>query len=652
MRIDRLKIINYRQYKELCVDFTQKNSRDLHLLIGKNGAGKTNFLNAINWCLYNDEPYLGSKNSSMPIANIYAENEKDIETKVELWVKINEDETVIFTRRAQFAYNKVANKLNTNPFKTEFYAERCFSDGKSVPINHDLDIFVDRIFPKGIREYFFFDGEQLDTYFKESQQSKISNMVYNISQLNLIDDAIKQMEKISKEIVRTIGKENPDIESISDEIEKTEKSLKEQGIDLYTHSENYKKANEKIAEISQVLFSMPDVTSLEQQRKSNHEKISKYSNEIKKLKKTKAESLIKYLKYVPFLSFFPELRATIEEKRVAKELPPTIDDELIDRILKLGLCTVCNRHLDEKAQQDLKNMRDQAILKSKIGAMLLEAEKYIDYFDHDSKHLCSDLQSSDKNIKVYEQYLDQLNQDQKEIERKLTEFDSVSIKQLQEQRKFYENQRNIAVAEKSRIGNRISQQEGILRNLESRLSQELKKANMVKQLTSDRKHAEILLSSLRELKEKLSFEIKDQVEKTTNKVFKDLIWKKESFEKVTVSDHYSVGLIHSQGYECLSNASAGERELLALSFTLALHKISGFDSPIVIDTPLARISDEHRESFSKIFNQVSKEKQVLLLLTPSEFSDDVKGIFHETASSLSYLQMTSDETETQLKEVG
>jgi DNA sulfur modification protein DndD len=63
-----------------------------------------------------------------------------------------------------------------------------------------------------------------------------------------------------------------------------------------------------------------------------------------------------------------------------------------------------------------------------------------------------------------------------------------------------------------------------------------------------------------------------------------------------------------------------------------------------------RISDEHRESFSKIFNQVSTEKQVLLLLTPSEFSDDVKAIFHDTASSLSFLQMTKDETETQLKE--
>ena len=60
--------------------------------------------------------------------------------------------------------------------------------------------------------------------------------------------------------------------------------------------------------------------------------------------------------------------------------------------------------------------------------------------------------------------------------------------------------------------------------------------------------------------------------------------------------------------------SAAERELLALSFTLALHKISGFDSPILIDTPVARVSDDPEKTLQISFRS-KQNKQIILLFT-------------------------------------
>ena len=70
MRIKRVKAQNYRQFKDIDVYFNKKSKNDLHIIIGRNGTGKTNFLNAINWCLYGDEPNLSHDSHQLLILNV------------------------------------------------------------------------------------------------------------------------------------------------------------------------------------------------------------------------------------------------------------------------------------------------------------------------------------------------------------------------------------------------------------------------------------------------------------------------------------------------------------------------------------------------------------------------------------------------------
>ena len=53
MRIERILIKNYRQYAKVDISFPKKET-DLNIIVGRNGVGKTTFLNVINWCLYGD----------------------------------------------------------------------------------------------------------------------------------------------------------------------------------------------------------------------------------------------------------------------------------------------------------------------------------------------------------------------------------------------------------------------------------------------------------------------------------------------------------------------------------------------------------------------------------------------------------------------
>jgi DNA sulfur modification protein DndD len=99
----------------------------------------------------------------------------------------------------------------------------------------------------------------------------------------------------------------------------------------------------------------------------------------------------------------------------------------------------------------------------------------------------------------------------------------------------------------------------------------------------------------------------------------------------------------------IGSASAAERQLVALAFTLGVHSISGFKAPLLIDTPLARVSDENRVNFAEVLLDISKDKQMILILTPDEFSDNIKPIFENVPKF--EIEILEEEYMTNIKEV-
>jgi DNA sulfur modification protein DndD len=78
--------------------------------------------------------------------------------------------------------------------------------------------------------------------------------------------------------------------------------------------------------------------------------------------------------------------------------------------------------------------------------------------------------------------------------------------------------------------------------------------------------------------------------------------------------------------------SAGERQVLALSFVAALNNVSGFDAPLVIDTPLGRISKEPRARIAKSIPSCFPDRQVILLMTDEEYTEPVRDALSESVS--------------------
>ena len=124
--------------------------------------------------------------------------------------------------------------------------------------------------------------------------------------------------------------------------------------------------------------------------------------------------------------------------------------------------------------------------------------------------------------------------------------------------------------------------------------------------------------------------IRDTLEKKTEEHFFKFVWKDydKSNLHIKIDEDYTL-YFSKDGRERREQLSAGEKECLALAFIAALNDFSDLDFPMVIDTPIARISDQPRENIARNLPIFLGDTQLTLLVTEAEFTDDVRQILDD-----------------------
>ena len=166
MRIEEINIQNYRQLKNMNIILTNPEGKnDLNIIIGKNGTGKTNILNAINWCLYGEEPLLSKDSQGLPLLNLNTikENENSKQKQkvsVEIVISINHDEKLHFCRQKFYRIHNI----DKPPILTEekFFIRKQDEKGNTTFIDKEEQVAtqVEKFVPRDISDFFFFDGEK------------------------------------------------------------------------------------------------------------------------------------------------------------------------------------------------------------------------------------------------------------------------------------------------------------------------------------------------------------------------------------------------------------------------------------------------------------------------------------------------------------
>ena len=121
--------------------------------------------------------------------------------------------------------------------------------------------------------------------------------------------------------------------------------------------------------------------------------------------------------------------------------------------------------------------------------------------------------------------------------------------------------------------------------------------------------------------------------------FRNLLRKRNLIARVLVDPvTYKVSIENGKHQELpMDRLSAGERQLLAISVLSALIKERKGRFPVVVDTPLARLDQQHRSALIKRFF-ATVSHQVVVLSTDQE----VEGVAYETLKPFTNAEYTLD----------
>ena len=651
MRIENIEIQNFRQYRNLSFKFPHvQGGNDLHIIYANNGVGKTNVLNAITWCLYDIEMHLGDKNTALAILN----NQKVQELRQHLPEGGNTigDATVSILFSSDDAAEKIrfqrVGKFNvTNeaviPLNTEFSIMH-FVDGEwnSIDSEEETLSLVKKNVPEEIHEYIFFDGEHLESYFKAGQFENIKNGIEELTQAKIIEKAETAFNKYLTDILnpQIANSSVKDIASAQKELDKIQSAIDAAVASIDTLKTQINNCDDEIATLANIISGHVHVSEKTARLKEVDGLIETLKDEIAK---KKAEMMVFAREYVQYFAMYPAIKSLyvyIQEQDKHGKLPPRIDKFLLKAIEEHKHCLVCDQDLSDHSYSFIQELRKELEVSSDTSALLNKTVVVLrQYLEKLSQYKAKSETLINEEKALRKQHNDYL-EEEKQLNTYLMNIPNTeAITKAIEDKKEYRKKRDDIVAKKGveeehkkKLDNDLYNQSKVLKSL-------IEKNKQLEKINQQAEYCKKCRNVLKETRLDLLEESRREMEQETFDAFSRLLWKKDTFSKVEILEDYTFRLLDKYGSQTLGSCSAAERALLALSFTLALQKVSMHDSLLFIDTPIGRVDEDNRLNFVNTLCEIAKSKQVILTFTPTEYDEKVSAALQDQYSSFCKLSL-------------
>jgi DNA sulfur modification protein DndD len=627
LEIRSLTLENYRQYSgENEIDLQTEGNKTVNVIQGENGAGKSNILNAITLCLYGKESHLDETKDneleSYPYVNRKVLDEigdnETAEGRIEITLGEDEPE-YIFSR----SFKTV--KLSGGGFSSQHgdlqLKEKRGGDWKSVK---HVSTRLNQILPVHVHQYFLFDGERLDEFFGEGYKDRVKNGLLDVSHIELLENGIDHLGSFERDFEKELSDVGDAAERKRKEYEDAKEKVNSLEDDLEQTKDNISDTKDHIQKIDDKLQDSadPEVRKKQQRREYLIERLGDIREDIEGVR---AEASRELVKAGPPLYAVQSLEYTLSELKDLSEqgkLPPKIQDTFIEELLDKGEC-ICGEELTEGHREHLLSLQQEM---STVAENNLEGKMAIPGLIQDAEEDAETLIEKRQKLAELEEKERQKNKELNEISEQLKAYDipeDVDVQELEKQRTEYNEQLEDLQERKGKLEVRIEQAEE---------SRDEKKKAFNEEVSKEEKNAEVLKkiqfiessrNELESMKDDIVSSVRDEIETKMDEYFNEIIWKEENYT-VSLTKEYQVRVEGPRNDNKIGSLSAGERQVLAFSFLAALTSVSGFNAPLVIDTPLGRISSTPKRRLAQNLPEYIDDTQMTFLMTDEEYTDEVR----------------------------
>lgn|GEM_PF-1817302 len=622
---------NFGCYRDrVCIQFVPpQNGRNLYLIGGMNGHGKTTLSNALQVCLF------GIQGQPRLIAD-YVNRVNRREGKNDVFLKLEfeeDDETYVVQRR----------------YYTRGWAQGTWDVQVRVEANghcyegDDAENVIHQIFPPDIADFFLFDGEEIKNLADKTEEDtahQIGESLEAILGLRILGMLQQDLEKVQNDyaregssesyaLLRSLEKQCSDLE---DEAESHRDRMESIRTELQRVNRDIEKRTQELNKVRDAYECYTDLKGKLQQLQSQLEQT------LSRLRMNMSERLPFALvaTYLEQFLIASEQSARFRLQQQAHRVIQQRLSELMKRLRENAEC-ICGRSLSSNSLNQVEQFllthlleqstsgEDSASQPAAVGTLpvLRETEVAVLHDHLKQAVMCEDV------VKLARE-LSRLYDEAKAVKEQLE-----SLGDLGDQSK--------TLAELEQIVRELSERKGALetefRTLKQRVDKEiptqLERARSQMQrirdevIRSDKaRKAERLAGRTRELLEELLQAVRSQkiamLEKHVTETFRRLWTKGELLDRIEIiPETFAVSVVQRDGAKLDKQAlSAGEKELFALSLLAGLSKCASSTLPVLIDTPLGRLDSEHRERIVRYYYPYLAP-QVILLSTDTEVTQDL-----------------------------
>jgi len=620
--LKEIELINYRLFEKEKIEFDYGKGKNLIIIQGKNGFGKSNIFNAITWCLFGAEQHLRPDDRSLPICNTGQLKrigpDRQVETTVKIIIDTDEGEKEI-VRSVKTFKNKDGHCYKEKPQLK--ITELKGKNWKTVPYP---EYIISRLVPKDMSHFFFIDGEKLRQLFENINPQVIKKSIFDLSQITLLQNAIAHLGNFKSTFRKGIKGKEPSVAIFEDKLEFLDKQIKsdKERLEKLKNDRNDAYINKKKLDSELQNVDAKGVKVLEEQRKSLESEIDYIENSLKEKQQVYFDYLFKVAPILFTKKSIEKSASLISKMETDHKLPPDIQGTFLEELLSKGKC-ICGNDLkkNQKGRKALEKLLEDAeysnisndaitlryLLKSLLGETGQYKDKNISFIE---------------KIKELDEGLTQKQKMLKEVNTRIGSIDVSKVQQIHEDRQKYKNAIQECNGKIGRLQENIRYSERQYREIELMYKRELGKKSQYKVINEKIDICDKSITQLEIVKERIMHEIRNEIEKRTKGFFSNLISAK-NFDDFKIREDYEV-LIEKDGFNAVTSLSAAETLCLGYSFMSALRKVSGFAVPIVIDTPLAKIDKEYRVNVADWFKKALSDTQVILLVTDSEYTEEFK----------------------------
>jgi DNA sulfur modification protein DndD len=617
VKISSIELRDFRQFRgRQRIELSTNPRKCVTLIHAENGVGKTSLLNAILWALYKKTTPKFDKPDSILNFGALADGERSA------FVRVTFD-----FRGENYEATRHAFEGSEN---TKFEVGRVQRDGVKKVLSAP-DTFMASVIPPRMAEYFFFDGEQAETFASGKKPKEVETAIRNMLGFDIAGTAMEDLKAVQREFRRALqtlpgAGDLAAIQKRLEELEQARERATSRRDKLIADKAIWQ---HQIDEIDKSLKAHANARELQQLRENYQRRLDQIDAELRE----QAAARVRWLAQSAPALVSRRLRETtldfVDEEQLRGRIPSPYNEEFVKGLLHDATC-VCGRELASGSPEWERVTR--LLFKAANAEILnriIQARSRISVLKSTAEGSTRDLKRiEDKEAKLLEEQRD-LEPKLEDVGRKIKSIPLEEVAKMEEARETLKGRIGHATQEIGKCNHQIAEYLAEEVREKRELDEKSKKNDQARAVELRAQLAEGAQKRLEAERERYEQEARKTLEGTINGILAEVCRKDYTF-----SFGDDLGLLLRNVERRIVPHSSGESRLVGLLFTAALASFSrtrsndkdailtpGTVAPLVLDSPLGELDKLYQVSVANFVPRMAD--QVVLLVSSSQGDERV-----------------------------